>query len=290
MAYTSSFTPTDYKYKPTELETISMGGQTARKALTGTLEQERRKARLAGRTLSKAETEGLTSSYFGGAGERLTARRGLALEKRGQDITAGLGYAGLTSAEKMKEGELGLGYTGLESAEKMGYADIASAEKIAADQIASAERMHAAGLISDRELAEIQQKTAEDQISHTSGFFGGGGFLGTGLGRNYCIIVTACTYPNSYEVNVAREYRDIVLDAKTLAGYYALSRFIAPLIRKWAWFKHFIKKLLVDRLIDHGEWYFCVKGRHELKLSQSITHGFLKICRAIGMLRKGVKP
>ena len=161
------FTP---QPRPAAPGTIGTGGQGTRGLLTSTLREGRRRARLTGRQLSQAETKGITGGYFGQASERLGQRKGLALAERGQEVTMrgqdigemlgreniGLGYAGLTSAEKMHTA----GLTSTEKIEEgrlgLGYAGITSQEKMAQSKIASAESMFKQGLISQKELQGVQ--------------------------------------------------------------------------------------------------------------------------------------
>jgi len=263
--YKSLFMPKDYNYVPTDEDKVGTGGQTTRRLLTSSLQEAQRRARLSGRSLSEAETEGITRGFFGQAGERLTQKRGLALQKRGQDISAGLAYAGLSSAERMKKGQLDLVAAGLTAADKAKAADVRLAQQ---------------GLNVQLETGRMAGATARE----TSGLFGQGGILGLGIGSGdtACIIITACTHPNSYEVDVARVYRDFLLDAQTLSGYYALCCVVVPLIRKFNWFKRLMKNLLVNRLIDYGEWVIQITDKPRLCTTKKIARGFLKVCSVVG--------
>lgn len=235
-------------YVPPEDENIRLGGQSTSKLLTGTLEDAKRRARLTGRNLSQAEIEGLTSSHFGAAGNRLAARHGLSLTKRGQDINAELGYAGLASKEEM----FGRGLT--------------SHEALAREQLAT-----------DFQIAQMTAGEQRRATESSGGLFGGGGFLGLG-----CIIISACTSRSSWQVELAREYRDCVLDETTLGGYYALSHVVAPLIFKYKLVKWVLKRFLVDRMADRFEWYFGLRKTHKFCTSRFVTHKFLSFCKFIG--------
>jgi hypothetical protein len=77
---------------------------------------------------------------------------------------------------------------------------------------------------------------------------------GAAIYNSICIIVTACTSPNSEEVNITRQYRDKFLDQETLRGYYMIAEKVVPLINKHKWFRSFVKKHLVDNLIEYGRY------------------------------------
>jgi hypothetical protein len=98
-----------------------------------------------------------------------------------------------------------------------------------------------------------------------------------------CIIITACTDPHSYEVEISRAFRDTFMDQEELAGYYWLAPKIAPLILKYPWFKRFIKKNLVDRLVDYGEWALGLKIKEPKRLSNIVARSFLELCHTIGL-------
>lgn len=72
--------------------------------------------------------------------------------------------------------------------------------------------------------------------------------------KDACIIVTTATDPHSEEVNITRQYRDEFLDPVTLRGYYMIAEKVVPLMKKWPWFKQFIKKHLVDNLVEYGRY------------------------------------
>jgi len=105
-----------------------------------------------------------------------------------------------------------------------------------------------------------------------------GGMLGSTIGGG-CIIISACTDPDSYEVNIAREYRDNYMSLEELIGYYTLARLVVPIMPK-----KLVKRFLVDRLIDYGEVILQRKKRLKFASSYWITTGFLKLCEGIGSL------
>jgi hypothetical protein len=110
-----------------------------------------------------------------------------------------------------------------------------------------------------------------------TGIFNPGGYL---LKR--CIIVSACTSRDSYEVNVARKFRDRYMDEETLTGYYALCVFIVPFIHKHRLFKRIVKSALVDRLVDYGEWRMEMKPAMRFSTSRFVKRTFLGLCRHVG--------
>ena len=126
----------------------------------------------------------------------------------------------------------------------------------------------------------------------TSGFNPVGALVGLVSGavgsRNKvgCIIVTACTDKNSYEVKITREFRDKYMDNMSLRGYYMIAEQIVPLIQKYGWFKKFIKRNLVDRLVDVGEYVLGKKEEKPKILSRIVTWSFLKMCRITGATRR----
>jgi len=103
-----------------------------------------------------------------------------------------------------------------------------------------------------------------------------------GILKHGCIIVSACTGRNSYEVNVTRKYRDRYMDEQTLTGYYALCIFIVPFIQKHPLFRRIVKRALVDRLVDYGEWKLDMKPGMKYATSGVVKRMFLGLCRHVG--------
>jgi hypothetical protein len=97
-----------------------------------------------------------------------------------------------------------------------------------------------------------------------------------------CIIITACTSPTSYEVELARVFRDQWLDSLTLGGYYALCEIVVPFIDKYESIRKLAKKYLVDSFTDFAEYFYFKKTGFDKKRSKPITLGFLKLCQTIG--------
>ena len=97
-----------------------------------------------------------------------------------------------------------------------------------------------------------------------------------------CIIISACCGPDSYEVNVARKFRDRYMDEETLTGYYTLCIFAVPFIQKHEWVRKLVKRALVDRLVDYGEAFMGMKGHRRYVTSKIVTGAFLGLCRHVG--------
>ncbi len=103
-------------------------------------------------------------------------------------------------------------------------------------------------------------------------------------GKAGCIIVTACTDRYSYEVEITRAYRDKFLDAEQLRGYYALAEMIVPLIKSNKTVRKNVKKWLVDRLVDYGEYKLGMKETKPLCSSWLVSKVFLGMIKMIGMI------
>jgi len=245
----------------------------------GALTKLQQKARATGGAAAPSDLAEVARGYFGEAGERLYKKRALDVEERA-----------ITSAEEMQWANLAvqveIARQQLISAEEQYEMGLISAEKLEEarlalerEKIAATEAMHAEEIELGYYEVGKQSKAAKKAAEESGGLFGGGGILGLG-----CIIITACTSPDSHEVNIAREYRDKWLGVITLAGYYALSHKVAPLIAKSKTFKRLVKKLLVDRLTDYFEWFLEYKPRRRLCTSRCVTKNFLGFCRAIGYL------
>ncbi len=73
-----------------------------------------------------------------------------------------------------------------------------------------------------------------------------------GLGASFCPIHT-CSYGNgSLEVDIARAYRSLHLDAQTLRGYYMWGEPTAAAMRKNPVFREQIRTQIVDPLVRYG--------------------------------------
>ncbi|MEN6423326.1 MAG: hypothetical protein ABFD76_15410 [Smithella sp.] len=104
------------------------------------------------------------------------------------------------------------------------------------------------------------------------------------LSDSMCIIVTACTSKNSPEVEIARQYRDKFLDAGQLRGYYALAEKVVPALERNNKARKAVKKYLVDRLIDYGEYRLGLKTKRPMLSSFIISKAFLGVIKLIGFV------
>jgi len=184
-----------------------------------------------------------------------------------------------------------------------GYAEGSADRLFRAKQVELRER----ALNEEIAAAKAQDKQAEksNMISAVGGGAALGGYLaaGTAMGgpvgaviggaagliASKCIIITACTDPHSYEVNLARIYRDEVLTEQCLGGYYAICPLVVPLIHRSPMFKHLIKRVLVDRLVDEFEHHFGIIERRKYRTTRFIVPAFLGFCDVIGSMIN-VKP
>ena len=208
---------------------------------TQKLMEAKRRARLMGRPLARSEVAGISAGYAATASDRLAQHKTLALQ------------------EKMHT----------ENLEQRKY-ETEQEIKVAKE----AKR---------RET----RSTAWGTAGATAGYVLSGGnplgaaagyWIGSTIGGG-CIIISACTNPDSYEVNIARHYRDGYMSLEELIGYYTLARLVVPIMPK-----KLVKRFLVDRLIDYGEVILGIKKRLRFTSSYWITTGFLKLCEGIGGL------
>jgi hypothetical protein len=99
-----------------------------------------------------------------------------------------------------------------------------------------------------------------------------------------CIIVTACTDRDSYEVNITRQYRDKFLSQSSLRGYYCLAEKIVPILKRNDALRRTVKTWLVDRLVDYGEYRLGLKKKRPRLLSYAVATAFLATIKVIGSI------
>lgn len=232
---------------------------------TEKLMEAKRRARLMGRPLRRSEVAGITAGYAQTASERLARHKQLSLqekslEQRGEQFEKSLEQQGEQFEKSLEQRKY-------ETAQ-----ELQAAKK--------AEHREKQGNIAGGAGALIGGALAG---SVTGGLgWGMGAMIGGAIGKivgGGCIIISACTDPDSYEVNIAREYRDNYMSLEELIGYYTLARLVVPIMPK-----KIVKRYLVDRLVDYGEVILERKKRLRFKSSYWITTGFLKLCEGIGSL------
>ena len=220
---------------------------------TQALESARRKSQLRGVPVSQQEVSGIAEGYSESASSTLTRQRTLELAKQKHEET-------LTFQKKQHE-----------------------------DRVAQNEKDRKAAERASRRSTTASTAATGAVLGYTAAGTAVGGVYGAvagaaiGLISSKCIIISACTSKDSYEVEIARQFRDKYMGPYHLGGYYALAHRIAPLIDKSHFLKLIFKKFLVDRLVDYGKWILGMKPERQLKTSRIVTGGFLALCAIVGM-------
>ena len=214
---------------------------------TQKLMEAKRRARLMGRPLARSEVAGISAGYAATASDRLAQHKQLSLQ------------------EKMHT-------------ENLAQRKYETGQELRAAQ--KAEHQERQGNVAGS-MGALIGGTLAGSVSGGLGW-GMGALIGGGIGKMIgggCIIISACTDPDSYEVNIARHYRDGYMSLEELIGYYTLARLVVPIMPK-----KLVKRFLVDRLVDYGEVILGIKKRLRFTSSYWITTGFLKLCEGIGGL------
>lgn len=277
-------------------------------ALRSRARSQEREARLKGRSLTQAEATAPYVALAETAGERLRAGKSVELAERGQE------------AQEQQFGKT-LEEDRITRAETTRLTEIRLAEEkraTAAREAAEAARLDEQKRISNIQIQmakDAAEPSTGDRIASgaTGAYVGSyvgsavgsavgtasGAAAGAAAGGSYaglygavigavigyfvdCVIITACTDPYSYEVNLARKFRDRFMGPETLTGYYVISAVIAPLIRKFKVVRWLAYRILVTRLVDYGEWVFERKEKTTRPLSKAISKAFLDLCGKIG--------
>ena len=248
---------------------------------TDQLMDVQRKARLTGAPLSPQAIRGIAEGYADSTSARLARSKTLELQETGQNIQKeefGQNLALETSKAETQKSQF---------AEQLAFQkeQDEAQQRLAEKQMKAEERSSIGAGVGALAGGTLAAAAAFDPTGIAL-IAGGGMILGKMLGKARCIIISVCTSPDSYEVNIAREYRDKYLDNQTLAGYYRLCVYIVPYILKYPLLKKIVKKVLIDRLIDYGEWILGKKPYKEYRTSSLVKVSFLALCRRIG---KGIK-
>lgn len=220
--------------------------------LVSDLAVARRRAQAAGRPLSTRETESIAKGFS-------AQDRGLALQ-----------------AKSLKQ-------------QQSQFAEQLALQRKEQDALIEAGKGSVGGAVAKTGTGVLAGAYAGGQIGAAGGPIGavGGAIIGgiAGLASEAgkgCMIVTACTHPDSYEVGVTRAYRNHMLGPITKAGYYVIAPLIANMVKKYRPVKFLVKKLIVDRLVDYGEYTMGWKDNLKYKSSKYTTATFLGMCRALG--------
>lgn len=214
------------------------------KTFTDLLMNMRRKAQSQGRPLSQQETAGAVAGQAEDANVRLSRNKNL----------------------EIQEGRLEM--------ERQRQHDLKSAAKDAESR--------------DRRSSAVSGAVSGGFIGYGSGMAMGGpagAIIGGALGwlTSSCVIITACTDPYSYEVNVSRLYRDKYMNLDELSGYYRIAKVVVPILNKVPILRRMTKRLLVMPMVDYGEWFMHMKPKIKHKISAYITLGFLGLCEYAGI-------
>lgn len=224
---------------------------------TQKLMEAKRRARLMGRPLAKSEVAGITAGYAATASERLARTKQLKLQKEGLTLQEKMHTESLAQRKYETEQELQVGREAMRRERREGRVTGALGGAAAGAYVGS--------------VVPGLGTLAGAIIGGVVGLFGGS-----------CIIISACTDPYSYEVNIAREYRDNYLSLQELVGYYALAEIVVPIMPK-----KLVKRYLVDRLVDYGEVALGYKPKLRYRSSRYVKRGFLGLCSFIGRLLVG---
>jgi hypothetical protein len=99
----------------------------------------------------------------------------------------------------------------------------------------------------------------------------------------HCIIITACTSPYAYEVEVSRAYRDIYMTPRQVRGYYVLAEKTVPVIGETA--AKILKKIFVSPVVEYGEYKLNIRNSCS-RISKIISLSFLGVCSLLGRVKK----
>jgi len=248
---------------------------------TDALMAAKRRAQLSGRPISQQEVQGIAQGFASSAAEKNIQEKSVGIQEKAQ------------AAQETQHAST------LEESKKQFTETLAQRKYETERELDAAS--HAQAVQQRKSTGAAVGTVAGGVIGGVIGAYGGfgigaypgwavgaaaGGIVGGMAGSAFgCIIISSCTSPDSYEVNIAREYRDKFMNFETLTGYYSLCIYIVPLIQKYPRFKRIVKKVLVDRLVDYGECCLGYKEKRKYLTSGLIKGSFLGLCRIIG---KGV--
>jgi len=134
------------------------------------------------------------------------------------------------------------------------------------------------------EIGKVGREASRIEEQIVGGIEKGIGKVISAITGGGCIIVTACTGRHSSEVVITRQYRDRFLDADQLRGYYCVADRIVPTLERNSKLCEYVKKYLVDRLIDYGEYRLGLKKDRPRLSSILVSKMFLATIKTIGMI------
>ncbi len=233
------------------------------------LSEAKRRAQLQGRPVSEQEVRGITEGFASSQADKGLQEKSLGLQE--QSLEASKSQFAENLAQRKYETE-----KQIEAADKARTAEKYKAIGTGVGTAAGA----VGGFLGAGQIGAALGTTVAPGVGTVLG-----GLLGGALGGitgSLCIIISSCTSPDSYEVKIAREYRDKYMSEQMLTGYYFLCFKVVPYIQKYKLVKKLFKKILVDRLVDYGEWRMGYKPKRKYLTSMFITKAFLSSCYALG--------
>lgn len=243
------------------------------------LRQVKQGGRVGGKTPKQiqAETKAVSEGYFANVNEKNARAEQLKNQKAEIDQRKTLTQMDIDAAASRQAETL--------AADQAKWSTQLAEQKRSAQAL---ETQRAKELSEAKSTREAQMAAAEDARASEKV----GTFIEYGLGAlevassiksSFCIIVTACTDRYSPEVDITREFRDRYMGPTSLAGYYRVAQYVVPIIERVNILKRLTKKVLVDRLIDYGEWILEKKGRRKYRTSRMVANLFLDLCSYVGV-------
>lgn len=264
------------------------------------LQQARRQAKLFGRPLTEQETRGVTAGSLSDATSRLAAGKQIELQEKGLEQEKEMQKESLATTSANIEKQIQAQAENLAkslSAQReetllnikagkesdiqksllsrgLQFTELGQQKALAEKELSFKQSSFEEEQKLKQEALDLEREKMEKQYDIAQRNSGGGG--------GFCVIVTACTHPDSFEVNITRKFRDYYLDDRTLRGYYRLAEKLVPLMKRKEWFKRWIKKIIVDRLIDYGQQALGYRAFRKYRTSAFVKIVFLKICKMWG--------
>jgi hypothetical protein len=237
-------------------------------ALRSRAREQERRARLSGRPQTSVEAAAPYVAMAETASERNARAKALSLQESAQ-AQENTQFGEKLAAQKEE-------FAQTQQLEQERLAEQKRAEEA---RMSLANAQYQSELEAARRAEELNHRSTTERIFDPIGLFSKKGM---------CIIVSACTDRYSPDVNLTRAFRDAFLGPVTLAGYYRIASAVVPWIERSRAVRGFLKRFLVDRLIDYGSFILDGK-RRRFRTSRTVSLGFLSLCRKAGecILKKG---